>query len=822
MEVTHREDKITHAVIGGGDSIHMGITDDAMFMHMLSSTLYSDKELAMTREVLCNAWDAHIEAGCVGTPIEIELTPEKLTIRDFGLGIAHSNMGMVYGTYGKSTKKHDGNQTGGFGLGCKSPFAYTDHFEVISCHEGVKTIYRLTKSSAELNGKPGIVPILQIPTTETGLTVSVDIKNRTDHGRFHQLINRLVANGEINALFGKSKETLQPLKVIEFSKMEFDYAITTAEMLENYQPICIRYGNVIYPLERHDQYAYRYDAVLKVLQQLAIGDRATFRSKTYSIVLQAKGNSISITPSRESLSMEEKTIETVTKLLKKFLSAHTAGFDRACMELVTKTNEEYVKAGKQSLLLRSPSASNLIANTVRSGELAFITDTAKAARGYLNHSYPRNAQFEFKDMMHRLSVLIKEEVYNKGLVQSFRREYRRTSTAIGSYHSDPMQWLLRKVIAPVSLALRADPDMSQGRLMVYDTSGSGGWGYNHDAWAVDQYIKRGSSLSDLLPFLRNIVVLTHSKVNVEKRLQYWKKEDKSFHTLYGTAGGLLIYVVPRTVKKVEAARAFFAKQNVTFIDLSISEVHETAPRVVTSKKDKVLGYPTLASSYSKSRFSQELAKEAVEPEQRVIKPLYFTALNAKSDKYSSTYDLPGIPRAAADLLRELWGDEGAVIFNNATGDKLHKAGVPSAREFLIKQVKGLMKDKEILKYMGSSKSRLIDELDAPTEVVEAINIVWTNPTVLEKLKLSRALPERKHKLLSLFEALKKDHELREDYVASLKIPLTPKVRAFGEKLKANKILPLLDLDVIAVMLRGRSKSEAVSHTTEFFLKALKG
>jgi len=40
-------------------------------------------------------------------------------------------MGPLYGTYGGSDKKNNGTETGGFGLGCKSPFAYGDHFEVV-------------------------------------------------------------------------------------------------------------------------------------------------------------------------------------------------------------------------------------------------------------------------------------------------------------------------------------------------------------------------------------------------------------------------------------------------------------------------------------------------------------------------------------------------------------------------------------------------------------------------------------------------------------------------------------------------------------------
>lgn len=62
MQVNHTADHITHAFIGGHKTIEFGISNSAEFFQILSSTLYSDQHLAVAREVLCNAWDAHIRA----------------------------------------------------------------------------------------------------------------------------------------------------------------------------------------------------------------------------------------------------------------------------------------------------------------------------------------------------------------------------------------------------------------------------------------------------------------------------------------------------------------------------------------------------------------------------------------------------------------------------------------------------------------------------------------------------------------------------------------------------------------------------------------
>jgi hypothetical protein len=170
MQVSHVDERVTHAVIGGRKTIDFDISNSAEFFHILSSTLYTDQRLAVIREVVCNAWDAHIASGRTNLPVEVILENNQITIRDFGNGIADEDMGHIYGTYGNSTKQNDGKQTGGFGLGCKAPFAYTDHFQVVSHHKGVKTIYALSKSSAVVGGKPGITPIVSMPTDDFGLS----------------------------------------------------------------------------------------------------------------------------------------------------------------------------------------------------------------------------------------------------------------------------------------------------------------------------------------------------------------------------------------------------------------------------------------------------------------------------------------------------------------------------------------------------------------------------------------------------------------------------------------------------------------------------
>ena len=113
------------------------IQQNSKMFDILSSKLYTDKILAPIRELLCNAYDAHVAAGTPDKPIDVSLG-SSLTIRDYGKGLSVSEMEELYTTYGASNKADSNNFIGCLGLGSKSPFAYTRVFTVVSRHKGMK------------------------------------------------------------------------------------------------------------------------------------------------------------------------------------------------------------------------------------------------------------------------------------------------------------------------------------------------------------------------------------------------------------------------------------------------------------------------------------------------------------------------------------------------------------------------------------------------------------------------------------------------------------------------------------------------------------
>ncbi len=145
---------------------------------ILSSGLYKEKILAIVRELSCNAYDAHVDAGKGDLPFDVHL-PNSLeaffSVRDYGKGLSQEAMETIYTTYFESTKTDSNEQIGGLGLGCKSPLAYVDQFTVISRHGNLRSTYSIffdendTPSISLMNQEDSIEP--------SGLEVIIPVRS---------------------------------------------------------------------------------------------------------------------------------------------------------------------------------------------------------------------------------------------------------------------------------------------------------------------------------------------------------------------------------------------------------------------------------------------------------------------------------------------------------------------------------------------------------------------------------------------------------------------------------------------------------------------
>lgn len=125
------------------ESQEFGIGDPSVIIGILRNNMYAYKIRSMCQEIICNGRDAMREVG-KGNEFEITV-PTRLSpvfkVRDFGPGVSPDRMANVFIKFGSSTKRNDNGQTGGFGLGAKSPFSYTDSFTITTFIDGIKRSY---------------------------------------------------------------------------------------------------------------------------------------------------------------------------------------------------------------------------------------------------------------------------------------------------------------------------------------------------------------------------------------------------------------------------------------------------------------------------------------------------------------------------------------------------------------------------------------------------------------------------------------------------------------------------------------------------------
>lgn len=155
-----------------GEKAYFTIAANGKAFRTLIDGLYSNKIRAVIRELCSNAADSHIDAG-QSRPFKVSI-PTSLDpvfrVRDFGTGLTHDQVMHLYTTIFQSTKEETNAQTGQLGLGSKSPFAYTDSFQVTVWLDGVKRQYL---AYLERDGVPSITHVGDSPSDEPrGLEVS--------------------------------------------------------------------------------------------------------------------------------------------------------------------------------------------------------------------------------------------------------------------------------------------------------------------------------------------------------------------------------------------------------------------------------------------------------------------------------------------------------------------------------------------------------------------------------------------------------------------------------------------------------------------------
>lgn len=281
---------------------------------VLSSTIYADKIGSMVRELYCNAVDSHIaagtpdRAGVIHLPSVIE---PWFSVQDFGVGMDDATVRNVYMGYFTSTKDGANDQIGAFGLGSKTPYAYTDAFTVRAVKDGIVRFYNMFLSE---RGVPTISLIDESPTDEgNGVTVTVPVVDNNDFNNFRIAVEQqlrfmrtrpVVENGSVTY-----PDYYDPLNKI----VGDGYTVGIG-----YGELFVVQGGVGYPIDRYQVY--------RVLNGQTFNSSVLGHLYNAGAIIEVPIGDIEVTASRESVEYTKRTCQNIIKAAESAASGVAAVF----------------------------------------------------------------------------------------------------------------------------------------------------------------------------------------------------------------------------------------------------------------------------------------------------------------------------------------------------------------------------------------------------------------------------------------------------------------------------------------------------------------
>jgi hypothetical protein len=315
--------KNTSEKLGVSDAKEFTIdTSNQMIVSILRDRLYENKVAAVCREVSSNCRDANREAGKPNAPVIITIGQEDsmlgdetwfISFKDSGIGISPDRIENVFLKYGSSTKRDSNNQTGGFGIGAKTPFAYTNEFIIETVSDDGGKLMKHTYQAAILNenGNETSQLILisdEVTNEATGTTITVPIKSK-DRSDFENECERATLLWETQPTlkgFATELPELTTLKKGEGWKMVYGKRINNI-LNASQNGLILQVDGIPYPIPN-----IPFDNIYNDLRNSRISkgcrDPYFCSSLQRNVVLEFKTGELSLSASREGIESTEANL----------------------------------------------------------------------------------------------------------------------------------------------------------------------------------------------------------------------------------------------------------------------------------------------------------------------------------------------------------------------------------------------------------------------------------------------------------------------------------------------------------------------------------
>lgn len=271
------------------------IKANAKAFKLLSSNLYSDKPLAIMRELGCNALDSHTAAGWPEKPFKVVLPSDMhpwVEIIDYGTGLNDDEVKNIFTTYFESTKTTSNDYIGAMGLGSKSPFSYTDAFEVYARQNGVENHYTCFLNK---NGAPELFLIETLTDSSfvNGVTIKVPVKSQ-DYHVFRNAAAKAYRFFPVKPVIGTSTNP------VNFEQPNYGFEGSNFKVIKGDGQSYALMGPVAYPL---DLKQFKHDGFMQQHMSKGLG----------GFLITFPIGELDVNAGREGLSYDEVTIANIEK-----------------------------------------------------------------------------------------------------------------------------------------------------------------------------------------------------------------------------------------------------------------------------------------------------------------------------------------------------------------------------------------------------------------------------------------------------------------------------------------------------------------------------
>lgn len=335
------------------------VNANGQMFKILSDGLYQYKEAAVIRELCCNAYDSHVEAGKADVPFMVNF-PNQLhhffEVEDFGVGLDDEGIRNVYAGYFNSTKTNTNDLVGAFGLGSKTPFIFTTTFTIRSRHNGIERTYNAFLGS----DKVPQISLVATRQTEHGNGIKVSIPVNPDHAEeFTREAAFIFSFFKVKPItnFDPFLELAYPTVLDELNERGYSevfanhYKFRSALYGRDDQYYAV-IGTVAYPIDIDNIRRELDDEKRSIYDFLYTMNDVGRYNEFKAIFVRFEIGELEIAPSRESLSLDERTKQKVIDKINSYFDTIIDSFKQNVKKLDTSNYINLAKSVYELMITR--------------------------------------------------------------------------------------------------------------------------------------------------------------------------------------------------------------------------------------------------------------------------------------------------------------------------------------------------------------------------------------------------------------------------------------------------------------------------------------